>query len=114
MKFFRVLMKVYIIGSFPSVPRSIDVPRRHQVASVRRPCDDKFIAWPATSSNERGSYKCVRILMDSLITTAARALARVAPRQIEAGRPARSLERYADPMAVSQSSGSARELGMRT
>jgi len=65
-------------------------------------------------SNERGSYKCVRILMDSLITTAARALARVAPRQIEAGRPARSLERYADPMAVSQSSGSARELGMRT
>jgi len=85
MKFFRVLMKVYIIGSFPSVPRSIDVPRRHQVASVRRPCDDKFIAWPATSSNEGGSYKCVGIPMDSLITTAAR---RLGPRKALNATPA--------------------------
>ena len=88
MKFFRVLMKVYIIHrSFPSVPRSIDVLRRHQFASVRRPCDDKFIAWPATSSNERGSHKCVGIPMDSLITTAARALA--------AGDPLDALKRVA-------------------
>jgi len=36
------------------------------------------------------------------------------PRQIEAGRPTRSLERYADLMAVSQNSSGAHELGMRT
>ena len=57
-------MKVYTIHrSFPSVLRSIDVLRRHQFASVHRPCDDKFIAWPATSSNERGSYKMCGIPM---------------------------------------------------
>ena len=103
---------IRLFGFFAICPTERELLSRH--VETHRPCDDKFIAWPATSSNERGSYKCVRILMDSLITTAARALARVAPRQIEAGRPARSLERYADPMAVSQSSGSARELGMRT
>ena len=62
---------IRLFGFFAICPTERELLSRH--VETHRPCDDKFIAWPATSSNERGSYKCVRILMDSLITTAARA-----------------------------------------